>query len=144
MGTKRQERKLNKMRALLLLTSLTLFGCNENINWKNLEKVYFFEKKPENFETSKPYDLIQLSETKELKIDIIKKRLKNSKYEDKKYIWKGGSHYIIAIFSEGEDLRLKVSSRYGMYQELSTSKCYSIKGFETLDSMNWEELIIKE
>ena len=123
---------------------MTLFGCKEEVNWATFEKVYFFEKMPMNFETRKSDELIQLPEAKELKTDIVKNRLKNSKYEDKKYIWKGGSYYGIAVFNGGEGIKLKMSSKYGVYQDMSTGRCYSIEEFETLGSMNWKELIKKE
>jgi hypothetical protein len=132
------------MRILLILISLTFFGGKEEVNWENLEKVYFFEKMPENFETRKSDQLIQLPEAKELKTDIVKNRLKNSKYEGKKYIWKGGSYYGIAVFNGGETIKLKMSSNYGVYRDMSADRYYSIEGFETLGSMNWEELIKKE
>ena len=130
------------MRILLVLISLTLFGCTEDVNWENLEKVYFFEKVPENFETREYDELIQLPEAKELNIDIVKKRLKNSNYEGKKYLWKGGSFYGIAVFSGGggERIKLKMSMNYGVYQDMNTGNYYSIEGFETLGSMDWEEL----
>tara|TARA_Y100000589_G_scaffold117357_1_gene111194 strand:- start:1932 stop:2330 length:399 start_codon:yes stop_codon:yes gene_type:complete len=132
------------MRILLILISLTFFGGTEEVNWENLEKIYFFEKMPENFETRKSDQLIQLPEAKELKTDIVKNRLKNSKYEGTKYIWKGGSYYGIAVFNGGETIKLKMSSNYGVYRDMSADRYYSIEGFETLGSMNWEELIKKE
>jgi len=132
------------MRILLILISLTFFGCKEEVKWENLEKVYFFEKMPENFETRKSDQLIQLPVAKELKTDIVKNRLKNSKYKGKKYIWKGGSYYGIAVFNGGETIKLKMSSNYGVYRDMSTNRYYSVEGFETLGSMNWEELIKKE
>ena len=124
--------------------SLTLFGCNEDVNWNSLEKVYFFEQMPVDFETNNLNDLIQLPEAKELKTDIVKNRLKNSKYEGRKYIWKGGSYYGIAVFNGGEKIKLKMSSNYGVYQDMNTGKYYSIEGFETLGSMKWKELIKNE
>ena len=83
-------------------------GCNEDVNWDNLEKVYFFEQMHVDFKTSKTDDLIQLPEAKELKINVVKNRLKNSKYEGKKYIWKGGSYYGIAVFNGGRKIKLKM------------------------------------
>jgi hypothetical protein len=132
------------MSILLILMSLTLFGCNEDVSWNSLEKVYFFEQMPVDFETNNPNDLIQLPEAKELKTDIVKNRLKNSKYEGRKYIWKGGSYYGIAVFNGGNKIKLKMSSNYGVYQDMNTGKYYSIEGFETLGSMNWKELIKNE
>ena len=123
---------------------MTFFGGKEEVNWENLEKVYFFENMPENFETRKSDELIQLPKAKELKTDIVKNRLKNSKYEGKKYIWKGGSYYGIAVFNGGESIKLKMSSNYGVYQDMSADKYYSIEGFGALGSMNWKELIKEE
>lgn len=132
------------MRILLLLIPLTLFGCKEKVNWDDLEKVYFFEQMPVDFEIRKSSELIQLPEIQILRTDIIKKRLKNSKYKGKKHIWKGGSYYGIAVFNGSTSVKLKMSAIYGVYQNMNTGKYYSIEGYETLGSMDWEELIDKE
>jgi hypothetical protein len=132
------------MRLLLILISLTFFGCTEEASWENLEKIYFFENKPNDFEFIKEDELVHLPEIKELQLDVVKNRLKKSKYEGENYIWKGGSFYGIAVFSEGEKRKLKMSSNYGIYQDMKSGKYYSIEGFETLGSMNWRSLVEKK
>jgi len=54
---------------------------------------------PVEFVSEKPDKLIQLPQAKSLKTDIIQNRLKNSKLDCNKYIWKGGSYYGIAVFT---------------------------------------------
>ncbi|MEJ6798849.1 MAG: hypothetical protein QNK75_07465 [Crocinitomicaceae bacterium] len=132
------------MKILFILISLTLFGGKEEVNWDDLENVYFFEQMPVEFVSEKPDKLIQLPQAQSLKTDIIQNRLKNSKLEGNKYIWKGGSYYGIAVFTEGKSIKLKMSSNYGVYQNMNTGKYYSIEGFESLGSMNWKELLKNE
>ena len=128
---------------ILILLSLTLLGCNEEINWENLKEIYLFKKKPLDFETKKYNELIKLPDAKSLITDVVKKRLVNSKFKGKKSNckWKGSSYYGITLFNDGKIIKLKMSSNYGIYQNMNTGKCYSIEGFETLGLMNWEELI---
>lgn len=132
------------MKILFILISLTLFGGKEDVNWDDLENVYFFEQMPVDFVSEQPDKLIQLPQAQNLKTDIIQNRLKNSKSKSKNCIWKGGSYYGIAVFTEGKSLKLKMSSNYGVYQNMTTGRCYSIEGFESLGSMNWKELIKNE
>ena len=66
------------MKILLILISLTLFGCKEEVNWDDLENVYFFEQMPVDFVSEKPDNLIRLAQAQKLKTDIIKNRLKTN------------------------------------------------------------------
>ncbi len=126
---------------VLVLISLTFFGCTEGISWDNLDKAYLYEVEPENFKTRKLEELIQLPQAKELDTKVIKDRLKKSTFKEKRCVWKGGSFYGIAVFTEGEVIKLKLSSNYGIYQDVNSGKCYSIEGYEKLGSMKWEELL---
>lgn len=129
------------MRILLILLSLILTGCQQESKWENLEKFHLFEKIPENFETMNYDELIHHNDVKELKVNIIRQRLNNSKYEGKKYGWKGSSYYGIAYFRTGEFYKLKISSIYGVYLVMDTGKYHSIVGFSTIGSMNWKQLM---
>ena len=68
------------MKILLIFISLNLFGCKSGVNWNDVERVYFFEQRPENFKSRASTQLIQLPEAKELNVDMVKNRLQNSQY----------------------------------------------------------------
>lgn len=136
--------KQDKMKHLLfskIIIIIFLTGCKQDLQWNNLEVMYYIEEDVKNFKTLDASSLLKYHNYYIFDKEKVKAKFSKSKHIGNSELWKGGTVYAIAKFKDIGIIKLELSSNYGVYNIIDYESSYKIEGDEVLRRGRWEELL---
>ena len=124
-----------------IIIIIFLTGCKPDLNWNNLEVMYYIDDDVKNFKTEGASSILKDHNYYIFDKEKVKAKFSKSKYTGNSELWKGGTVYAIAKFKDKGPLKLELSSIYGVYNIIDYNSHFKIEGDEILRRGRWEEML---